>query len=203
MSVTIGHETKRVIFNALYELSEEKPYESIKVPEICQRAGVARSTFYHHFNGKFDVACWHYGLVLSLGVNRVGISLGWFDAHLITTTATKQYYDFYSKVRQPNSAGQYFASYYSQKREEALRHALVDVKRMTLTPKLAFQIRGLSHAEEWAIRDWYQGSVDVGLREICEYMVSLVPEELYLALEKPENPADLPVVSSLVKDLIG
>lgn len=203
MDFSAGYATKKAIFKALYDLTREKTYESIKIPDICNCAGVSRSTFYHHFNSKFDVICWHYELILALGVNRVGISLGWFDAHLITTTATRQYYDLYSKVRQPNASSSFFTSYYSQRREAALRHAIVDVKRLELTPKLAFQVRGLPHAEEWAIREWYRSPGDIGIKEICEYMVSLVPRDLYHALEIPEMPDESTVMGALVGDLIG
>lgn len=202
MKTSAGYNTKLAIFKALFNLSENKPYESIRVPEICEQAGVSRSTFYHHFNSKFEVVCWHYDMVLALGVNRVGISLNWYNAHLITTTITKQYYDLYSKVRQPNSSDQFFASYYSLKREDALIHAIVDVKKMELTPKLAFQIKGLSHAEEWAIRDWYRGNLEASLQEICEYMVSLVPRELFNALNEPEMPEDKLAVGYLITTLL-
>lgn len=198
-----GHKTKKAIFQALFELSQEKPYNSIKVSELCERADVSRSTFYHHFKSKFDVAVWHYDMLFDISTYRVGIELGWFDAHLIMTTGTMKYYDLYSKVRQPNSSGQFFASFYSMRREEALKHAIVDVKKMELTSKLAFQIRGLAHAEEWAIRDWYRGNIDVSVEEICEYMVSLVPQELYKALEKPEYPQESPLVGSLIRDILG
>lgn len=37
------------------DLVEEKPFYSIKVKELVEHAGLARSTFYNHFDSTFDV----------------------------------------------------------------------------------------------------------------------------------------------------
>lgn len=40
------------IFDALMELLEEQPYDSITISQITQRAAVARQTFYRHYQDK-------------------------------------------------------------------------------------------------------------------------------------------------------
>ncbi len=45
--------TKKCIYAALMELLESKPFEEIKVSEICTKAMVNRSTFYTHFEDKY------------------------------------------------------------------------------------------------------------------------------------------------------
>jgi AcrR family transcriptional regulator len=40
---------KRLLANALIELSEEKPLAKITVTDIVNRAGAGRQTFYNHF----------------------------------------------------------------------------------------------------------------------------------------------------------
>lgn len=45
--------TKKAIYSAFLELLETKPFESIKVSEICNQAMVNRSTFYTHFEDKY------------------------------------------------------------------------------------------------------------------------------------------------------
>ena len=47
--------TKTSLHNALIGLSREKPYPSIAVKEILDRADVGRSTFYMHFRDKDDL----------------------------------------------------------------------------------------------------------------------------------------------------
>ena len=46
--------TKKAISEAFMSLLKEKSLEDITVNELCERAGVRRTTFYKHFNDKFD-----------------------------------------------------------------------------------------------------------------------------------------------------
>ena len=47
--------TKTSLRAALIGLAREKPYDSIAVKEILDRANVGRSTFYAHFRDKKDL----------------------------------------------------------------------------------------------------------------------------------------------------
>ena len=47
--------TKRLLKNSLLELLEQKNIKKISVSELCQKAGINRSTFYNHYGSQFDV----------------------------------------------------------------------------------------------------------------------------------------------------
>ena len=47
--------TKNALFNALIELMKDKTFEEIKVSDICNKALINRSTFYAHFEDKYDL----------------------------------------------------------------------------------------------------------------------------------------------------
>ena len=47
--------TKNALYNALIILLKEKPFEEIKVSDICKTALINRSTFYSHFNDKYEL----------------------------------------------------------------------------------------------------------------------------------------------------
>lgn len=47
--------TKRNIYSAFMELLENEPFENIKVSEICSKAMINRSTFYSHFEDKYEL----------------------------------------------------------------------------------------------------------------------------------------------------
>lgn len=44
--------TRRLLHSALISLCREKQYQNISIAEICQRAGVYRSTFYRYYQSK-------------------------------------------------------------------------------------------------------------------------------------------------------
>ena len=47
--------TNKVLYEALLDLLKEQTFEEIKVSDICAKALVNRSTFYAHFNDKFEL----------------------------------------------------------------------------------------------------------------------------------------------------
>ncbi|MCB7154241.1 TetR/AcrR family transcriptional regulator [Bacillus stercoris] len=47
--------THKLLYNALLDLMEKYSFETITVKQICDLAMVHRTTFYTHFNDKFDL----------------------------------------------------------------------------------------------------------------------------------------------------
>lgn len=67
--------TKLNLYNGLLKLMEEKPFEDIKVTDICNKALVNRSTFYDHFNDKYELFESYVVYVGKLCYERVSISV--------------------------------------------------------------------------------------------------------------------------------
>ena len=47
--------TKKILFDALIRLMSKKNFEKIKVSDICEEALINRSTFYAHYEDKYDL----------------------------------------------------------------------------------------------------------------------------------------------------
>ena len=47
--------TKKLLFNALLTLMKEKNFDKIKISDICGEALINRSTFYAHYEDKYDL----------------------------------------------------------------------------------------------------------------------------------------------------
>lgn len=47
--------TKNNLYKSLLQLMEEMPFEDIKVTDICNKAMINRSTFYDHYNDKYEL----------------------------------------------------------------------------------------------------------------------------------------------------
>lgn len=48
-------ETKQILANALLNLLESKPFPKITVNELCEKSMIVRSTFYLHFQDKYEL----------------------------------------------------------------------------------------------------------------------------------------------------
>ena len=47
--------TKKMLHQALIELMKDKTFEEIKVCDICDKAMINRSTFYAHYDDKYEL----------------------------------------------------------------------------------------------------------------------------------------------------
>ena len=47
--------TQRLLLETLNEMLRKKTFGEIHVKDICARAGLHRSTFYHHFEDKYHL----------------------------------------------------------------------------------------------------------------------------------------------------
>lgn len=60
--------TKRNLYGSLLLNMKDKPFEEIKVRDICEKALVNRSTFYTHFEDKYDLL---YSLIQDLRTSLI------------------------------------------------------------------------------------------------------------------------------------
>ena len=47
--------TRNNLYQTLISLMSDKPFEEIKVSDICEKALVNRSTFYSHYSDKYEL----------------------------------------------------------------------------------------------------------------------------------------------------
>lgn len=47
--------TKQLLQTALLKLLKQKPLHLISIRELCDEAGINRTTFYHHYGSQFDL----------------------------------------------------------------------------------------------------------------------------------------------------
>ena len=47
--------TNKILFDALLKLMKKKNFEKIKISDICEKALINRSTFYAHYEDKYEL----------------------------------------------------------------------------------------------------------------------------------------------------
>lgn len=76
--------TKNALYNTLMELMKTKSFEEIKVSDICNEALINRSTFYAHYNDKYEL--------LKDAIDNLKNSLIEELNQNVKTSNTKEYY---------------------------------------------------------------------------------------------------------------
>ena len=145
---------KKLLADALLELSEEKPIAKISVTDIVKRAGAGRQTFYNHFEDKNDLLYWIYKQTL-MGEQRI-LSEEGFYAYLCSVyrVAQSKYRNFLKEAcaltGQNSLADAIIYQSYSYYRNIILRRFGEEV----FDERLNFALRYQSYGAGYRYLDW-------------------------------------------------
>ena len=93
--------TRALLHEALGSLIVEKPYESIAVQEILERANVGRSTFYTHFRDKDELLAESLHHMLdSVAHVELSSSGKWYDLILSFSFAVYEHHERHRRARE-------------------------------------------------------------------------------------------------------
>lgn len=188
-----GLDTRIKIISTLKELCQEKDYGKVSVIEICQRAAINRSTFYHHFENRESIVRWYAEMAYNTGIDKIGRSYNWYQGHLMTSRMLNRYEDvFYQagKIEGYESIRQFFERH----RKENLTETLTAYQNKQMTRLLEFQILATATLESALGVLHFKGAPDLSIEEYCKLLCSSIPKELYDALNTPvciDQDADL------------
>ena len=78
--------TKRALASALFTLLSEKSIDDITVIELCECAGIRRTTFYKHYRDKYDYIGSFAGMLRAkfdalYKIDEVGVSVDYFTEY--------------------------------------------------------------------------------------------------------------------------
>jgi len=174
--------TKNSLYNALLELMKEKTFEEIKVSDICNKALINRSTFYTHFEDKYEL--------LSDCINDLKTSLLNELKKNKTINSTKEYYIemiklFLNHIEEKKDT---YLAIAINNRNSILTDIIYDVIDNDITSRLKNENKD-SEVPDEIIAKFYLGAVvNVGIawlyninkytkEEMINYLSILIPDE--------------------------
>ena len=175
--------TKNALYNALLELMKEKTFEEIKVSDICNKALINRSTFYAHFEDKYEL--------LSDCINDLKTSLLNELKKNKTISSTKEYYIemiklFLNHIEEKKDT---YLAIAINNRNSILTDIIYDVIDNDITSRLKTENKDSKIPDE-IISKFYLGAVvNVGIawlfninkytkEEMINYLSILIPDEI-------------------------
>lgn len=175
--------TKNSLYNALLELMKEKTFEEIKVSDICNKALINRSTFYAHFEDKYEL--------LSDCINDLKISLTSELKKNQNINSTKEYYIemiklFLNHIEEKKDT---YLAIAINNRNSILTDIIYDVIDEDITSRLKNENKD-NKVPESIIAKFYLGAVvNVGINwmyninkytkeEMINYLTILLPDEI-------------------------
>ena len=174
--------TKQILRQALMDLMNEKPYETITVAGIAERAMVNRTTFYRHYEDKNDLftrgmdemldEIWSPLRSVPEEIELNGIAKP--QKHTLAMLShIKHNLDFYKLMFGSRGSGD-FVLRMRNSAADAFRHRLTQVERKDTAPRIPFVV--LSHL--WAgsllglLSWWVQEDCRVPVEEVAVFLVA-------------------------------
>ncbi|MDO4399733.1 MAG: TetR family transcriptional regulator [Coriobacteriia bacterium] len=166
---------KKLLADALLELSKEKPLAKISITDIVKKAGAGRQTFYNHFQDKDDLLYWIYKQTL-VGEQEILKEHG-FYAYMcsVYSTAQTKYRDFLrdacALTGQSSLVDAIIYQSYSYYRNNIIRRYGAEVIDERLAFALNYQAYGAGHRYvNWALQGMPGSAEDEVL-----YMLECMP----------------------------
>lgn len=169
--------------------SIDEPIEKLSVKDICRKADISRDTFYRYFTSKYDIIVWHGMLVQSLYLNHVGRTITWEVGFLHDLRLLQEEVGVYSVALKDISGKRDEFIEMEIYRRNVMIKTIKDYHGREVDEGMMFCIENYAHCETRAVTKWLAGGCKPGYETFCRYMLDLIPQRLYEAIQLRPTPA--------------
>lgn len=173
---------KRRILGAMITLMGSASLDALSVGDICKVAGLSRQTFYRTFNDKYAAALWYVNTTLDRTCRRIGFDLGWRDGYLPFLQFVEQNADM---MRWIEASRDYNSVHNTTKRQSYADFSMAYESRndSPMPVEIEYQAHMFGQLATIAIDEWIDEGCAPCADEFVDLLLSLVPKELYEALD--------------------
>ncbi len=186
--------TQKLLWEALLALIDERDFETITVKDICDRAMVHRTTFYKHYQDKYDL--------LLRGMQHMHASLK-EEAHMLPATTTTdiatwhfqvifqhiaRYEHFYRLMLCENRLGSSYAMmqhYLVERNEERLQR--LQQEGRVFTQPIPFLAHLGAGALIGIVTWWLENDMPYSPEQMAQYLKSFMFEGAFYPHEKKKK----------------
>ncbi|WP_455539509.1 TetR/AcrR family transcriptional regulator C-terminal domain-containing protein [Terrisporobacter sp.] len=163
------------------DLMKTKTIDKIRVVDICKAAEIERSTFYYHFQDKYELVAWIFYY------DAWKIDILDFKSCVVAMEKIRKEYLFYKRAFEDNSQNpfwKYLVEYFAKRYEEEAKKKL---NTDTLDIQLIYSIRLYCHGAVGMTREWilYDNKTDAST--IIEMMFQSMPRNMIFLLSSSSD----------------
>ena len=175
----IRQTTKDILAASVIELAKHKSVEKITIKDISQNCGVTPTTFYNHFEDKYQLLAWIYNQEVDQLVAKSIDSLNWREVLVACCVPLQKNRTFYTNVLK-NVVGQ--ISFRHNTNDHAIAVWMENIRERNGLSEIPedvqfcfrFYIRALSET----INDWFLAGEKMPVEELAALMDNAMPEPL-------------------------
>lgn len=180
---------KIVVALAAEELCKAKRFRSITVPEICEKAGLSKTSFYRLFDDKFDVALWIQSIPLKKGVGECGRTLTCEQGVAVTLQGQALFRNLYLQAA---DAGEVVSPDERARCDSTamLRETITGMHHVEIDDELDFMIEWQSVGARETVKSWLRDDCGRSAKEVAAYIAECCPARLREILDNPVSPGE-------------
>ena len=177
--MTIRQATKDIFANSIMKLAKTKPVDTIRVREITKHCGLTSTTFYRHFQDKYQLLAWIYNRNIEELLADAQSAINWKAALITCCTPLQENRAFYKNVLK-NTAGQ--TSFRYQTNDYAIALWMDYIRKreglQEVPDEISFYFRFYMRALSEAINDWFLNGEKTPVEELAARIDAAMPEPL-------------------------
>lgn len=182
------NKTKKILEDALGALLEEKPFEEIRVVDICSKANMHRSTFYTYFNDKYELLkskLDEYEAKFLEDLQRYKIEDKLKDFHIDIMIKILQYFYFnrkYLKIIFQNNKDNSITKILQKYLEVYVIEGVKDMKLAKPDKPYFFNVMGAFYSGAFitVISEWILNDCTIKPQELAECISDIIMQRIFV-----------------------
>lgn len=182
------NKTKKILEYALGALLEEKPFEEIRVIDICSKANMHRSTFYTYFNDKYELLkskLDEYEAKFLEDLQRYKIEDKLKDFHIDIMIKILQYFYFnrkYLKIIFQNNKDNSITKILQKYLEAYVIEGVKDMKLAKPDKPYFFNVMGAFYSGAFitVISEWILNDCTIKPQELAECISDIIMQRIFV-----------------------
>ena len=182
------NKTRKMLEDALGSLLEEKPFEEIRVIDICSKANMHRSTFYTYFNDKYELLkskLDEYEAKFLEDLQRYKIEDKLKDFHIDIMIKILQYFYFnrkYLKIIFQNNKDNSIAKILQKYLEDYVIEGVKDMKLAKPDKPYFFNVMGAFYSGAFitVISEWILNDCTIKPQELAECISDIIMQRIFV-----------------------
>ncbi len=169
-------DTRRMLADALYQLTEEKEFQSITVQDIVNRCGASRATFYRYFRDKYELMCWYYEDFVRRTFLETDTKLAWKEKLRYYAEFYMQHKAYFTNIVRYDGQNSFDDFLYAYSLAHFTKLAKQKYNVQVLSNEMIFAIKMYCYGNSFIVRDWLTGEINLTIDEFCQYRYEMMPQ---------------------------
>ena len=165
-------DTRRILAESLENLLEKRELKDITVNEIVGNCGAARSTFYHHFKDKYDLANWIYEDFLTGYLNtQEHVDMDYYSMQLEPLEFIYSKKTFFSKICKYKGQNCFYEFVFQITQKRAVEMARRIQKTDNLPEEILIAIDYMSSGHAYLLNKWVVQGFFIKPDKMAQYLL--------------------------------